>query len=266
MRKLAIFHVDAFHSGPFSGNPAAVVPLEAWLEDTAMLAIAAQNRLSETAFFVAGEAAYALRWFTPEVEVELCGHATLASAHVLYEELGVAAAEALRFETRSGALTVVRDGGLLRMSLPRWRLVAAPNVPGALATGLGVTPAELYRASTGDNWFAVLDSAVAVRELRPDLAALARLHPAGVAVTAPGETSDCVCRYFAPSYGVPEDPGTGSIHCGLAPYWAERLGKRRIHSRQLSARGAELYCEAADDHTFVAGRARTYLSGSIFVP
>lgn len=265
MRRLPIFHVDVFHSGPFSGNPAAVVPLDAWIDDELMLAIAAQNRLSETAFFVGGRGAHRLRWFTPEVEVKLCGHATLAAAHVLFEALASSADE-LRFDTRSGELTVARHAEALVMTLPRWTLVPAPDVPPALERGLGVTPEALYGVTTDDNWFAVLGCEDVVRSLDPDFAALARLHPAGVVVTAPGQVSDCVCRYFAPSYGVPEDPGTGSIHCGLAPYWAERLGKRRIHSRQLSARGAELVCESMDERTLIFGRARIYLEGSIFVP
>jgi PhzF family phenazine biosynthesis protein len=265
MRTLQIFHVDAFCTGPFSGNPAAVVPLEAWPDDAQLGAIAAQNNLSETAFFRAEGVGYRLRWFSPAAEVTLCGHATLAAAHVLFEELG-AQGEMLRFSTSSGELTVTRGGETLSMSLPRWTLVPAAEVPRELESGLGVAPEALYNVSSGDNWFAVLGSEQAVRDVRPDFASLVRLHPAGVAVTAPGDASDCVCRYFAPSYGVPEDPGTGSIHCGLAPYWAARLGKTRIHSRQVSARGAELICETTADRTLVAGRARTYLEGSIRVP
>lgn len=265
MRTLPIFHVDAFNTGPFSGNPAAVVPLEEWPDDALLHAIAAQNNLSETAFFLPDGDAYPLRWFTSEAEVQLCGHATLATAHVLFDELG-AEGEMLRFSTLSGELTVARGSGVLRMTLPRWTLAAVAETPPALESGLGIAPEAVYNVTTGDNWFAVLDSERAVRDLRPDFAALARLHPAGVAVTAPGDASDCVCRYFAPSYGVPEDPGTGSIHCALAPYWAARLGKAHIHSRQVSVRGAELFCEVAADKTLVAGRARTYLRGAISVP
>ena len=265
MREFPIYIIDAFTCGPFSGNPAAVVPLERWPEDNLMQAIARQNGLSETAFFVPRSEDFELRWFTPDVEVQLCGHATLATAFVIFEELE-SASRVLNFATRSGTLRVERGAGQrLSMDFPRWDLLPAGDMPARLASGLGVRTAELLTVTSGDNWFVVLDTEQQVRDIAPAFDDLASLHPAGVVVTAPGERSDCVCRYFAPSYGVPEDPGTGSIHCGLAPYWAQRLGKTAIHSRQLSTRGAEFFCEARGERTFIAGSANRYLRGAIRV-
>lgn len=261
MTELPIYQVDAFTRALFGGNPAAVVPLEAWLDDTALQSIAAENNLAETAFFVPAGAAYELRWFTPTVEVRLCGHATLAAAHVLFEELGVAG-DAIAFETASGRLGVRRNGERLSLEFPRWHLEPA-EAPAALSTGLGAVPAETYIVDTRDNYFVVLDDAAAVAGLSPDFGLLEQLHPAGVIVTAPGEDCDCVCRYFAPSYGIPEDPATGSIHCALAPFWGERLGRSRIRSRQLSCRGAELECEVRDAATVISGSCVKYLEGRI---
>jgi PhzF family phenazine biosynthesis protein len=263
MSELRLFHVDAFTGRLFGGNAAAVVPLDAWLDDDVMLAIANENNLSETAFFVPSAAGYALRWFTPTVEVRLCGHATLATAFVLFAEL-TPRAQSVVFETASGALSVRRLAGeRLQMTFPRWHLTRVGAVPDALIDGLGAQPAEVLAVDTGDNYFVVFDSESDVLALRPDFARLESLHPAGVIVTAPGTQSDCVCRYFAPSYGIPEDPGTGSIHCALTPYWAEKLDKTAIHSLQVSARGAELYCELTGEATLISGRAVKYLEGVI---
>jgi PhzF family phenazine biosynthesis protein len=262
MPKLRLYHVDAFTSRSFRGNPAAVVPLARWLPDPTMQAIAAENNLSETAFFVPSGRHFELRWFTPAIEVELCGHATLASAFVLFTELEPGRSE-VEFETRSGRLHVWAANERLAMSLPRWSLRAVTDVPAALAQGLHAEPLELWSKLEGDNLFAVYGSEAVVRALQPDFRALATLHPAGVVVTAPGDRSDCVCRYFAPSYGVAEDPGTGSVHCGLTPYWAERLGKRAIHSRQLSSRGAELFCSLEEHRVRIEGQAVKYLEGWI---
>lgn len=259
--ELAIYQIDAFTQALFGGNPAAVVPLDAWPDDTLLQSIAAENNLAETAFFVPGGDAWALRWFTPTVEVRLCGHATLAAAFVLFEELGIAG-DAVAFDTASGRLGVRRDGGRLSLEFPRWRLERA-EAPPALGTGLGATPVETYIVDTRDNWFVVLDDAGAVAELAPDFGLLEQLHPASVIVTAPGEGCDCVCRFFAPSYGIREDPATGSIHCALAPFWAERLGRGRIRSRQLSRRGAELDCEVRDDATVISGHCVKYFEGRI---
>ncbi len=262
MGKLRIWQIDAFTGRLFGGNPAAVVPLDDWLDDATLQAIAAENNLAETAFFVPVESGYQLRWFTPEVEVRLCGHATLASAFVLFTEIEPQL-ETVSFETLSGRLEVSRADDGLCMDFPLWSLEPVEHVPGALTAGLGVEPVELLMVETGDNLFAVLDSESTVRALDPDFGKLRTLHPAGVIVTAKGDESDCVCRYFAPSYGIPEDSGTGSIHCALVPYWSARLGKPDIHSRQLSARGAELHCELAGDRTILRGQAVKYLDGWI---
>jgi PhzF family phenazine biosynthesis protein len=262
MTKLRLYQVDAFSSRLFGGNPAAVVPLVSWLDDDLMQDIAAENNLAETAFFVPAGERYELRWFTPMTEVELCGHATLASAHVLFTAIEPARSEVL-FETRSGPLGVVREEDKLRMDFPRWTLRVLEDPPAGLEEALGIEPQEVLSTSSDDNFFAMFDSESEVRSLEPDMDRLAALHPAGVVATARGTRSDCVCRYFAPSYGVDEDSGTGSIHCGLTPLWCERLGRTRIHSIQVSKRGAELFCELREARTLIAGRAVTYLEGWI---
>lgn len=264
MQALRIFQVDAFARERFSGNPAAVVPLDKWLDDTVLQAISAENNLSETAFFVPVDDGYELRWFTPTVEVKLCGHATLAAAFVIYERLDPGRRE-LKFQTRSGTLTVVREDEVIVMDFPVWELKAVDAPPADLLIGLGVEPGETYAALSDDNFFVVLGDEAQIRGVEPDFDALKRLHPAGVVITAPGDESDCVSRYFVPSYGIPEDPATGSIHCGLVPYWAARLGKHEIHARQASARGAELYCELRNDRVAIAGYAIEYLEGVITV-
>ncbi len=266
MNPIPLFQIDAFTSELFAGNPAAVCPLEEWLPDPVMQAIAAENNLAETAFFVPVEDHYQLRWFTPRYEVKLCGHATLASAYVLLNELH-ADREPVRFETLSGTLLVRRDAvhaERLVMDFPTWRLDPVQAPPAALLEGLGVSPGAVLSPASADNFFVVLDSETAVRGVTPDFELLASLHPAGVVVTGPGRHSDCASRYFVPSYGIPEDPGTGSIHCGLTPYWAERLGRDRIHARQVSPRGAELFCEYRGERVSIAGCAVKYLSGHIY--
>ncbi len=264
MPRLRIFQVDAFTDKRFGGNPAAVVPLEAWLDDSVLQAVAAENNLSETAFFVADGDSYQLRWFTPTVEVKLCGHATLAAAFVIFEKLEPSGHE-VRFETLSGTLTVSRADTRLVMNFPVWELTAVDPGPPELLDGLGVKPTAVFVVPAEDNYFAVLEDEAQIRAVRPDYELLSRLHPAGVVVTAPGDTSDCVSRYFAPSFGIPEDPATGSIHCALVPYWANRLGKREIFARQASARGAELHCEHRGDRVLIAGHAVEYLEGHITV-
>ncbi len=261
MTELPIYQIDAFTSELFRGNPAAVVPLESWLDDATLAAVAAENNLSETAFFVPAGSGFELRWFTPTVEVALCGHATLASAFVLFEELGFEGDE-IRFETRSGTLGVARDGARLRLEFPRWRVEPA-HAPELLTAGLGAPGTECFRVAGVDNYLVVYADEAAVAALAPDFGLLEQLHPAGVIVTAPGRGSDCVCRYFAPSYGVPEDPGTGSIHCALAPFWSARLGRGEIRSRQLSRRGAEFYCAVGDESTSISGSCVKYLEGRI---
>jgi predicted PhzF superfamily epimerase YddE/YHI9 len=257
---LPIYQVDAFASGVFRGNPAAVCPLESWLADGVMQAIAAENNLSETAFFVPARDGYDLRWFTPTLEVDLCGHATLASAHIVFDRLDEAA-RTVRFHTRSGALEVARGGDLLVLDFPA--LPAEPcEPPAALLEGLGARPREVRRAT---NYLAVFDTEDAVRALAPDMARLLRLAPHAVIATAPGADVDFVSRFFAPAHGVPEDPVTGSAHCTLTPYWAGRLGKERLHARQVSARGGDLWCTDRGARVAIAGRAVLYMEGTIYV-
>lgn len=258
--KLPLYWVDAFTTQVFAGNPAGVIPLAAWPADALMQRIAFENGLSETAFFVAtGPGRYHLRWFTPAVEVELCGHATLAAAFVIFNHLGFAGAE-ITFDSRSGPLRVTRRGDRLELDFPVQPAVAvAPDE--ALARALGLSPLLTFRAAA--RWMAVYGHAREVAALRPDHALLAKLVPGRISITAPGDDCDFVSRTFVPDAGIPEDPVTGSAHCTLTPYWAERLGKTKLHARQVSARGGELWCELADDRVRIAGHAVLYLQGEI---
>jgi PhzF family phenazine biosynthesis protein len=260
---IPVYQVDAFTDRAFGGNPAAICPLDSWLDDALMQAVAGENNLSETAFLVPEGDAFRLRWFTPTVEVDLCGHATLASAWVVFERLQPGRADPVAFETRSGRLTVARrDDGMLEMDFPA--IPAAPcEIPAALADGLG---AEIGECLVAANHMAVLADEAAVRALAPDMAALASLHPRGVIATAPGEDCDFVSRFFGPSFGVQEDPATGSAHCMLTPYWSARLGKAALNARQVSARGGVLSCAAAGEWVRIAGRAVLTLSGHIHLP
>jgi len=259
---LPLYQVDAFADAPFRGNPAAVCPLEAWLPDETLQAVAEENNLSETAFFVPDGEAYELRWFTPTAEVTLCGHATLASAFVLFTEIDPEL-EAVTFRSRGGVLRVRRDGELLRMAFPRYDPAPCDAPPDALLDGLGTEPVRVLETEKLPNYYVVLDAEETLAALEPDLRAWRGLHPHGVAVTAPGGTADFVSRYFAPSYGIPEDPVTGSIHSALTPFWAERLGRRRLRARQISRRGGELRCELGEEGVEIAGRAVLYLRGEI---
>lgn len=257
---LKLFWIDAFTERVFSGNPAGVVPLERWLPDGAMQHIAFENGLSETAFFVqTGEGRYHLRWFTPAVEVDICGHATLASAHVLWTELGGKAAQ-IEFSSLSGPLLARRLGEKIELDFPAMRAEEA-QVPAHLVEGLGLAPERILRA--GPRWLCVFARAADVAGLTPDHGRLAQVAPGRIMVTAPGDDCDFVSRYFAPEAGVREDPVTGSAHCVLVPYWADRLGRTRLHARQVSARGGELWCELRGDRVGIAGRAVTYLEGTI---
>lgn len=260
---LPVFHVDAFTAKPFAGNPAAVCPLGEWLDDALLQAVAAENNLSETAFFAPRGDHYELRWFTPRCEVKLCGHATLASAFVVLQILE-SGRDSVRFETRrSGALTVSRDGDLLAMDFPALPPWTSAIMPAALVDGLGKAPAALVQIE--DDYFAIYESQEEVMGIRPDLRLLEQLHPAGVAITAPGQDADFVSRFFAPSYGIPEDPVTGSTHCSLAPYWAPRLGKARLHARQVSERGGELWCEVKGARVILKGNAVLTLRGELLI-
>jgi PhzF family phenazine biosynthesis protein len=262
---LPLYQVDAFTDRPFAGNPAAVCPLTAPIPDALMQDIAAENNLSETAFFhphPQGDA-FSLRWFTPTTEVDLCGHATLASAFVLMTELEPART-AVTFRTRSGLLAVERRGDELVLDFPAYP--AGPidaDTRARVADALGARPIDVVGARS---LFAVFETAAAVRALAPDFRALAAL-PTSVGVTAPGNDEarpvDFVSRYFAPGYGIDEDPVTGSAHCTLAPYWAARLGKTALRARQVSRRGGEISCALAGDRVHIGGKARLVITGTL---
>ena len=259
--KLDIYQVDAFTSTPFHGNPAAVVPLDAWLPDGIMLEIAAENNLAETAFFVKrSDGDFDLRWFTPEIEMDLCGHATLASAFVLYDQLGYDQPQ-ISFFTKSGELRVTRDGKKFVLDFPS-RPAEKWDVPEGLSDALGGAPTQVLKSR---DYLAVYESEADVLALDPDFRAIKELGVHAVIVTAPGDRSDFVSRFFAPSVGVDEDPVTGSAHCTLIPYWASRLGKNELFARQVSRRGGELYCELIGDRVRIGGEAVLYLRGEIFV-
>jgi len=264
--RIPLYQIDAFADGPFTGNPAAVCPLETWLPDDVMQAIAAENNLSETAFFVPEGEGYRLRWFTPSTEVDLCGHATLAAAFVVFRWLSPERRR-ITFETQqAGRLTVARDGDRLALDFP-----SRPPAPCAmsepLVAALGHRPVALLAAR---DYLAIYESADDIAALAPDFAALAALDRFAIIVTAPGPGAegggvDFVSRFFAPARGVDEDPVTGSSHCTLIPYWATRLGKTRLDARQLSRRGGALSCALNGDRVTIAGRALPYLEGTITI-
>src|SRR6266446_732026 len=235
--RIPYYQVDAFTAETFRGNPAGVCVLERWLPDPILQKIAAENNLSETAFFARERDYFHLRWFTPVIEVDLCGHATLASAFVLFSELGHPEASA-RFQTRGGLLSATRRGGMIELDFPS-RPAVSSKAPEQLLRGLERKPREVLRSR---DYLAVFDSEAEVASLAPDMGLLAELDCLGIIVTAPGKESDFVSRFFAPRAGVPEDPVTGSSHCSLIPLWAERLGKSELLARQLSRRGGEIFC------------------------
>jgi PhzF family phenazine biosynthesis protein len=258
--KLPLYHVDAFTSRAFRGNPAAVVLLDDWLPDGVLAAIAAENNLAETAFVVTRGDILPLRWFTPTVEVDLCGHATLAAADVLFRHR-MPSAKSVRFGTRSGELVVTRAGALLSMDFPA-RPGSPEPVSDAVVAALGLRPREVLRAR---DLLAVLDSESQVRDFRPDFARIASLDTFAVCLSAPGDTVDYVYRFFAPRQGIPEDPATGSANCTLVPYWAARLGRLELAAAQLSARGGDLRCTLRGDRVLIAGSTVEYLRGEITV-
>lgn len=260
--RIPLYQVDAFADRAFAGNPAAVCPLSSWPEDALLQAIAAENNLSETAFFVAREdGSYDLRWFAPIGEVDLCGHATLATGYILRHRLGVKT-DTLRFTSRSGLLEVRCDDTGYVLDFPAQPVAPAP-APSLLVEGLALTPVDVV---AGMDWIAVVESEEQVLGVRPDLAVLARLDRRGVCVTAPGRNHDFVSRFFAPKYGIPEDPVTGSAHCALAPYWCARLGRATLDARQLSARGGDLRCEVRGDRVLLGGGAVLFFEGMIELP
>ncbi len=259
--KLPLYWVDAFTDKTFHGNPAAVVLLDRWLPDTTMQSIALENGLAETAFVVRTDVArFQLRWFTPGAEVDLCGHATLATAFALFTQLNQPG-NSVTFDSKSGPLTVSRQGEMLELDFPSMPPAPESDTLRDVIVAIKQTPQWLGR--TKFDLFARLPDAEAVEALKPDLAKVAALGGRGLIVTAPGADCDFVSRFFAPQVSVPEDPVTGSAHCALIPFWSSRLGKNRLHARQLSARGGELWCELRDDRVGIAGRAVLYLRGEI---
>lgn len=260
MTRIPFFQVDAFATRAFAGNPAAVCLLDAWPVDALLRAIADENNLSETAFAVAEDGAYGLRWFTPRTEVPLCGHGTLSAAHVI---LGRTDADHVTFHTLSGDLVVRRDGDAYRMDFPA--LPPQPcSAPAAIAGALRHVPLICYVNER--THVAVFRSALDVANLEPNMRAVEDLPLPYLIATAPGEDCDFVSRFFAPGVGVPEDPVTGSAHCVLAPLWADRLGKQVLHARQISRRGGELMCEVDGDRVYLTGRAVTVIEGTLFLP
>ena len=261
--KIPVYHVDAFASRPFEGNPAAICPLESWLPDATLQAIASEHNLSETAYYVPRDGHYELRWFTPKVEVDLCGHATVASAHVIFDQRREVAENRLTFKSKSGDLGVDRilENGTVLYALdfpsrPPQPVAASP----ALEQALGAVPQQVLKAR---DYLCVFESEDAMLALKPDMAKLAALECFAVIVTAPGMDCDFVSRFFAPAKGVDEDPVTGSAHCTLIPYWAERLRKTKLFARQRSRRGGELWCEHRGDRVSIAGRAVKFSEGTI---
>ena len=269
MQQLPYFVIDAFASRLFRGNPAGVCALNDWLPDETLQAIAGENNLSETAFFIPGDSSYKLRWFTPKAEVPLCGHATLATAFAIVRHFSPDLTD-LHFDTRSGILTVRRiaegDSEWYELEFPLYLPLPAEHPPAELEAAIGAEPVEILATAEDLNYYVVVADEGTVRALEPDFGMLAELRPHGVAVTARGASADFVSRYFAPGYGIPEDPVTGSTHTALTPYWAARLQKTSLSAAQLSQRGGELRCRVAGDRVRIAGQAITYLEGAIFIP
>ena len=256
--QIPYYQINAFTRSMTGGNPAGVCVLDAWLPDATLQAIAAENSLSETAFFLRQRGGYGLRWFTPTVEVDLCGHATLASAYAIFKYIDPKAGNIV-FATQGGQLSVVRQGELISMDFPAWTLKRV-DAPDALIQGLGVTPKEVW---LGRDYIAVFDSQDQIAGLQPEVEHLSHLDCLGICTTAPGQDADFVSRFFAPRAGIAEDPVTGSVHASLIPYWAQRLGKPKLRALQLSSRGGELFCEARGERVGIAGHAVLYLEGLI---
>jgi PhzF family phenazine biosynthesis protein len=267
MKKIPIYQVDVFAERLFAGNPAAVCPLDAWLPDTTLQAIGLENNLAETAFFLPSKREgvdFDLRWFTPTVEMELCGHATLASGYVVFNELGFRS-ERVRFHTRSGVLVVERRADALWLDLPAAMPKPLADIPDDLRAGLGREPQSWW--STRAHFLAHFEKEADVLALKPEFSRLARLTGRGVIATAPADRdADFVSRFFAPALGIDEDPATGGAHAILIPYWSAKLGKTRMRALQRSPRGAVFDCELAGDRAWMSGPVVPYLRGEITIP
>lgn len=259
---LTIYQVDAFTDQLFGGNPAAIVPLNSWLPAPKMQAIAAENNLAETAFFIPQGDDFELRWFTPEFEIDLCGHATLATAHIIFTELGYTK-KIIHFHTlKAGTLTVTKEDDIYTLDFPS-RPAMPSSAPEEVLNAIGEKrPIEILHSR---DYMFVYESEADILAIKPDFSALAKAANMGVIITAKGDKSDFVSRFFIPAAGINEDPVTGSTHCNLIPYWAQKLGKNKLHAYQVSARRGELWCELKADRVLMAGKAVTYLKGEIYV-
>jgi PhzF family phenazine biosynthesis protein len=256
---IRLFQIDAFTDRVFGGNPAAVCPLDEWLPDTLMQQIAMENNLAETAFYVRTNDHFDIRWFTPEVEVDLCGHATLAAAFVIFNS-GHFVGPVIEFGSRSGRLRATRNGDFMTLDFPADSPVVS-SAPEGLVEALGVPPLEIYKGKT--DYMLVYSAAGQIENMKPNMLRVADIDARGIIVTAPGDDVDFVSRFFAPQSGIPEDPVTGSAHTTLTPYWAERLGRKELRARQLSKRGGRLRCRLAGDRVEISGQARAYMTGEI---
>ncbi len=256
--KIPYYHINAFASQAFAGNPAGVCLLDAWLADDVMQSIAAENNLSETAFLVKQGSSYEVRWFTPSVEIDLCGHATLASGHVIFEYVDHGSVR-IEFLSKSGELSVEKRDNLLFLDFPS-RKPETCEPPAGIDAIFGISPTDVLCSR---DLLLVFDDEHIIRQLTPDFNAIAQLGHFALIATAPGENSDFVSRFFAPGAGIPEDPVTGSAHCTLIPYWSERLRKTELHAFQLSKRGGELFCVDRGERVLIGGQAVTYMSGTI---
>lgn len=259
---LKIYQVDAFAEKVFEGNPAAIVPLESWLDDNLMQQIAAENNLSETAYFVKTDTGYHVRWFTPDYEIDLCGHATLASAYVIKNFLEPHVAEIVFSTQKAGELKASTKDGVYTLDFPS-RMPQACNVPEQLLPSLGIS--NVVEVLRSRDYFVVLPNEEAVRNVEPNYERMKELDAVGVIVTAKGHEADAVSRCFYPGAGIPEDPVTGSAHCNIVPYWAEKLGKNKLLCHQLSPRGGKLHCELTGDRVLMSGKCVLYLRGEIDV-
>jgi PhzF family phenazine biosynthesis protein len=260
LNSLTIYHVDAFTSKLFGGNPAAICPLKEWLPDEPMQKLAAENNLSETVFFVKEGEGYKLRWFTPEYEIDLCGHATLASAFVLFNHLNYSF-EDIHFYTKSGELVVRKKGDLIELNFPS-RMPQPCEIPEALLKGVNFPPAKVLKSR---DYFLVYEDETLIKQIVPDFNYLNQLDTVGIIVTAPSKNVDFVSRFFVPNSVIGEDPVTGSAHCNLIPYWAKELNKTTLTAKQLSARQGELFCEDKGDRVMMAGKAVLYLKGEYYL-
>lgn len=259
--RLTIYQVDAFTNKPFGGNPAAVIPLDNWIDDNLMQQIAMENNLAETVFFVPEKNGFHIRWFTPELEIDLCGHATLASAYVLYNFLGYDKST-IRFTSKSGELLVMQKGNKLQLNFPSRMPELITAYPDELLKGLGITnPVAVYKSR---DYVVELENQKQLLQVKPDFGFLNKIDVIGIIITAPGIDCDFVSRFFAPNCGVPEDPVTGSAHSTLIPFWAQKLNKNSLYARQLSQRGGELWCELLkDERVLIAGECVFYMKGEI---